>query len=243
MKFTEWLELREAKSSRTKSGKKVPGKYLSGLSEKGKHGSKEAMKKEIDQFRGKDEYKLDWDADYKHGKRIKTKKGKATKAFEKKFGKTNENNEEILDENVNKALENKAKKSGVSVGILRQVFNRGKAAWNSGHRPGVAQNQWAFGRVNSFLTGVGGARKADKDLWAKTKKRRKRGGEMKKFSEWLVERKYWIQDVIKKPGSLTKAAKASGKSIDDYCKNPPSSKAEKRCNLRDTLKGLKKKKN
>ena len=87
MKFNEWLEIRESKSSRTKSGKKVPGKYLSGLSKKGRYGSKEAMKKEIDQFRGKDEYKMNWDADYKNGKRIKTKKGKATKAFEKRFGK------------------------------------------------------------------------------------------------------------------------------------------------------------
>lgn len=86
MKFNEWVELLEAKNSKTKSGKKVPGKYLSGLKEKGKYGSKEAMKKEIEQFRGKDNYKLNWDADYKNGKRIKTKKGKATKAFEKMFG-------------------------------------------------------------------------------------------------------------------------------------------------------------
>ena len=42
-------------------------------------------------------------------------------------------------------------------------------AWNAGHRPGVAQHQWAFGRVNSFITGAGGARKADADLWAKAK--------------------------------------------------------------------------
>ena len=84
--FKDWLVLEE-KSSRTKKGKKVPSKYLSGLSEKGKKGSKEAMKKEIDRFRGKDEYKSNWDADYKNGKRIKTKKGKATKAFERRFGR------------------------------------------------------------------------------------------------------------------------------------------------------------
>lgn len=170
--FKEWLLLEE-KSSKTKSGKKVPGKYLSGLSSKGKHGSKEAMKKEIEKFRGKKEYKLDWDADYKHGKRIKTKKGKATKAFEKRFNCTKEHIEINLDENVSKALENKSKKSGISVGILRKVYNRGKAAWNSGHRPGVAQDQWAMGRVNSFITGVGGARKADKDLWKKKKRKKK----------------------------------------------------------------------
>jgi hypothetical protein len=69
------------------------------------------------------------------------------------------------------------------------------------------------------------------------------GVKMKRFSNWLVERKNWIQDVVdKKPGALTKAAKAAGKSIDDYCKSPPSSKAKKRCNFRNTLKNLKKKK-
>lgn len=165
MKFSEWMEIRE---ERTKSGKKVPKKYLSGLKEKGKYGSKQAMKKEIEKFRGSDEYKTDWDADYRGGKRIRTKKGKATKAFEKRFGKMqSESREMLLDEEVSKALENKSRKSGISVSTLRKVYNRGKAAWNSGHRPGVAQAQWAMGRVNSFITGVGGARKADKDLWKK----------------------------------------------------------------------------
>lgn len=164
MKFREWLLIREdKKTNRTKKGKKVPKKYLKGLKEKGKYGSKEAMKKEIDRFSGTNDYKKNWDADFEKGKRIKTKKGKATLAFDRLFG-----------ENVDKALEIKAKKSGISKSILRKVFNRGKAAWNSGHRPGVAQEQWAFGRVNSFITGVGGSRKADKDLWAKAKKKRKK---------------------------------------------------------------------
>jgi len=45
----------------------------------------------------------------------------------------------------------------------------GMQAWNAGHRPGVAQHQWGMGRVNSFITGSGGARKADANLWAKAK--------------------------------------------------------------------------
>ena len=69
-----------------------------------------------------------------------------------------------------KGLINKAEASGIPYYILKQVYNRGMAAWRTGHRPGVAQNQWAMGRVNSFITGSGGARKADKDLWDKAKK-------------------------------------------------------------------------
>lgn len=80
-------ELNE-RAEKTKSGKKVPSKYLKGLKSKGKMGSKEAMKKEIDQFRGTNNYKPKWDADHDNdGKRIKTKVGAATKAFHKRYGK------------------------------------------------------------------------------------------------------------------------------------------------------------
>ena len=72
-----------------------------------------------------------------------------------------------------KGLAAKAKASGISVSTLRKVYNRGMAAWKSGHRPGVTQQQWAMGRVNSFITGKGGARKADKDLTSKKKSKKK----------------------------------------------------------------------
>ena len=77
---------------------------------------------------------------------------------------------------VAKSLKKKSEASGIPVGILRKVFSKGMQAWNAGHRPGVAQHQWAFGRVNSFITGSGGARKADAELWTKAKaaKERKR---------------------------------------------------------------------
>ena len=73
--------------------------------------------------------------------------------------------EETLNEKI-KGLEKKAKKSGISYGILKKVYDRGMAAWRTGHRPGTTPQQWAFARVNSFITG-GGARKADADLWKK----------------------------------------------------------------------------
>ena len=52
--------------------------------------------------------------------------------------------------------------------------------------------------------------------------------------------KNWIKDAIKKPGSLTAAAKREGKSISEYCQSPPSKKAKQRCNLAKTLKSFKK---
>ena len=70
---------------------------------------------------------------------------------------------------VTASLKKKSQASGIPMGILRKVFSKGMQAWNAGHRPGVAQHQWGMGRVNSFITGEGGSRKADADLWTKAK--------------------------------------------------------------------------
>jgi hypothetical protein len=73
-----------------------------------------------------------------------------------------------------KMIKNKSEQSGISQGILKKVYKRGMAAWAGGHRPGVSQQQWASGRTNSFITGSGGARKADADLWKKAKEQKKK---------------------------------------------------------------------
>jgi len=73
-----------------------------------------------------------------------------------------------LDEKI-KGLENKSEKSGIAYGILKKVYDRGMEAWRSGHRPGATQHQWAFARVNSFITGGKTRTTADKDLWAQHK--------------------------------------------------------------------------
>ena len=68
-------------------------------------------------------------------------------------------------ETADKGLSAKASKSGISIGILRKVYNRGMAAWNSGHRPGTTPQQWGMARVNSYITkGKGTYHGADKDL-------------------------------------------------------------------------------
>jgi hypothetical protein len=69
-----------------------------------------------------------------------------------------------LDEKI-EGLVNKAEKSGMSYSILKKVYDRGMAAWKTGHRPGTTPQQWAFARVNSFTTKSAGTwGKADKDL-------------------------------------------------------------------------------
>ena len=94
------------------------------------------------------------------------KESKYTKRYRAMYG------EETINEKI-EGLKNKAEKSGVSYGILKQVYDRGMAAWKTGHRPGTTPQQWAFARVNSFLTGGKTRTTADKDLWAKASSSKK----------------------------------------------------------------------
>ena len=81
-----------------------------------------------------------------------TKKSKHTMKFDRMF-------------NEDKGLDAKAKKSGISKSILKKVYDRGLAAYKTGHRPGATAPQWAMARVNSFITkGKGTWGGADKDL-------------------------------------------------------------------------------
>lgn len=58
---------------------------------------------------------------------------------------------ELISEKSQSALAKKSEASGVSVGTLRKVYNRGVAAWKTGHRPGTTPEQWGYARVNAFI--------------------------------------------------------------------------------------------
>lgn len=76
-------------------------------------------------------------------------------------------------DSVTKALKNKAEKSGAPMSALRAIYNKGLAAWRTGHRPGASQHAWAMARVNSVLAG-GPARKIDATQWKQIQKARKK---------------------------------------------------------------------
>ena len=70
-------------------------------------------------------------------------------------------------------LKKYAKSSGISKGTLAKVYKRGLGAYySSGSRPGTSAHAWAAGRVRSFATGKGGARKADSDLLRPKRKKK-----------------------------------------------------------------------
>jgi hypothetical protein len=53
--------------------------------------------------------------------------------------------------------------------------------------------------------------------------------------------KKWIAGAIKRPGALTRKAKAKGMTIDQYCAQENlSTRSKRQCNLAKTLRGFKK---
>ena len=111
-----------------------PPKYYSGLTRK----QKQARRKEIRKFGTKD-----WKdpAAYKGFKTnigVKTRKSSYTAKWDRLFPNT-------------RSLESKSKATGVPLKYIQESYNRGMAAWRTGHRPGATQQQWGYARVHSFL--------------------------------------------------------------------------------------------
>ena len=97
---------------------------------------------------------------------------------------------EILISENKKGIQNKAKATGISYSILKKVFDRGVAAWRTGHRHGTTPSQWGFARINSFATGGKTRTTADKDLWAQHKGKKESIEESKDFEpHWMYDPK------------------------------------------------------
>ena len=73
------------------------------------------------------------------------------------------------DSPVYKALKKKSDKSRFPLSILKKVWDRGYAAWKTGHVPGTTPQQWAMARVNSFITGGRTTEVGDKALYQQAK--------------------------------------------------------------------------
>ena len=118
----------------------------------------------------------------------------------------------ILNEKQIAGLVKKSEKSGISYGILKKVYDRGMAAWKTGHRPGTTPQQWAFARVNSFITGGKTRTTADADLWAKHKGKKEDIDEAKKV---IAQVELWNGKKMKKSFKNQSAAEKFIKKMQD----------------------------
>ena len=128
-----------------------PAKYFRGLSTR----KNRERKREITR-----RAKMSWKSaraytPFKTDKGVKTRKSSYTERFHKKYpGVT--------------SLPEIAKATGISKKVLQTVYDRGMAAWRTGHRPGASQQAWGMARVHSFVLHGKTWRTADKDLAEKT---------------------------------------------------------------------------
>lgn len=85
-------------------------------------------------------------------KNIITKPSNYTKRFKKIYG------EHVV------TLPQIAKATGIPLSTITTIYNRGLAAWRTGHRPGASPQAWGYARVHSFATKGKTYYTADKDL-------------------------------------------------------------------------------
>ena len=132
----------------------------------------------------------------------KTKPSVHTKKYQQMFGKESI---DVLDEKIS-GLVKKAEKSGMPYSILKKVYDRGMDTWKTGHRPGTTPQQWAFVRVNSFVTKSSGTwGGADKDLAKKVK------GESYTYPNEYADH---ARDIT--PGESNKKKKINKENIDEW---------------------------
>lgn len=88
---------------------------------------------------------------FKTDQGVKTKTSSYTRRFREKYPNA-------------KSLKEISKVTKVPLKTLQTVYNRGLAAWRTGHRPGASPQAWGYARVHSFIMKGKTYYTADKDL-------------------------------------------------------------------------------
>jgi hypothetical protein len=88
---------------------------------------------------------------FKTDKNVQTKTSSYTSKFRKKYPGVTK-------------LKDISKVTGIPLKTLKTVYDRGLAAWRTGHRPGATAQAWAYARVHSFVMKGKTYYTADKNL-------------------------------------------------------------------------------
>ena len=146
MTLTDAIITKKVTSLRQKHGKVyAPLKYFRGLRTLGDVESryKKMLKKDYGAF--------------KTDTKVKTRTSSYTQRFRKKYPGV-------------KSLPDIAKATGIPMRTIKTIYNRGLAAWRTGHRPGATPQQWGYARVHSFVVKGKTYHTADADLLKLNKK-------------------------------------------------------------------------
>ena len=148
-----------------------PTRYYAGLSKT----QKAKRYKEIQHFG-----KIPWTSPkaykgFKTDKNVKTKTSSYVQQLTRKFKRMG------LDPTNIKSLNAKSKATGVPLKYLKTCYNRGMAAWRTGHRPGATEQQWGYARIASLLVCGKTAKGPDADIIKQAKRHS------------IKARKWWAQ--------------------------------------------------
>lgn len=88
---------------------------------------------------------------------MKTRKSKYIIEWKKKFPNSS-------------GLHRYSQATGIPEKLIKESYNRGMAAWRTGHRPGATQQQWGYARAASMLLCGKTHYTTDKDIVDKIKK-------------------------------------------------------------------------
>jgi len=167
-----------------------PTKYFKGLSKK----KKTLRAKEIKKFGSMSSKNPKAYVGFKSDKGAKTKTSSYSEKWNKLFPTA-------------KSIDERAKASGVPKSVLQECYNRGMAAWRTGHRPGASQQAWGYARVSSLLVCGKTHYTTDADL---VRKARATKGGKKWFTRCKQRGGYSATQKNKKYLSLYKKGKSIG---------------------------------
>ena len=134
-----------------------PPKYYKGLSKK----KQTQRKKEILKFGALDTKDPKAYVGFKTNRGIKTRKSSYTQKWNSLFPDA-------------KSIAERSAATGIPEDLLQESYDRGLAAWRTGHRPGATQQQWGYARVSSLSVCGKTYYGPDSDLARKAKTRSKR---------------------------------------------------------------------
>ena len=141
-----------------------PPKYFRGLSSK----TKRRRRSEIEARKKEDPSRAKTYRAFRTDKGVKTRKSSYTARWKSRFPDA-------------VGVKGVSQVTGIPKGLVQESYDRGMAAWRTGHRPGATQEQWGYARIYSLGLCGKTARTADADL------RRKASVKSRKARRWFAK--------------------------------------------------------
>ena len=141
---------------RTPGGKKVPTRYLKGLTKLEKMIAEDEIDKGYEYDVNDPKAYEFWKSDIKAKARgLKIGSSKHKEEYYRRYRQNIDPDYKPSGKTSKQKFLNRIRKeTGIKKSILEKTYDKGLAAWRTGHRPGVQQHQWAAGRVYALAVGA-----------------------------------------------------------------------------------------